>query len=342
MGSPSFKYLIVSAEGVARAVEDLKTSGIHCEAIRPSNCDEAIFCQSASHRLTVSVDHDLKEPGTDFVLIPYAPYSWKPWKWRGDRELFTQVRAAFVYWGIRSSWEMRARNADCSSISRNDESLGRELALQQLELAVQEIEQYERRRYYNDDFAKQVMIAAVWLSADHLADRSLRIWSRLAREWRPTQGRSGERSHYGRKWLESQRENFDRRHPVYSESEILEPIRQEAASNPSLALALDRRYDEAFAISQSDRGLEEIADIQALLGDFDDALQTVRSRVAEPRRTGLLVVIALETFRRGQVNRTYAILEELEARNVQMWDRLHLALGFAGRMPWNSYPLPDY
>jgi hypothetical protein len=36
------------------------------------------------------------------------------------------------------------------------------------------------------------------------------------------------------------------------------------------------------------------------------------------------------------------LLAELEKSGIGAWDRVFLALGFAGREPWGGYPYPDW
>lgn len=48
-------------------------------------------CQRGHHALTMESYPDPKNPTETFVVIPYPPYSYRPWRWIHDSRLFDDV-----------------------------------------------------------------------------------------------------------------------------------------------------------------------------------------------------------------------------------------------------------
>ena len=118
--------------------------------------------------------------------------------------------------------------------------------------------------------------------------------------------------------------------PPYSESRVVAYIQQCAESEQYLALALERRYKEAFDHAKSDVQVQEIALTQAVLGDMEAAMDSAASRVSsEDRRFGVFLVLTVELFRRGRVEEAHRQLgragfwasEWVERRPVGLGDR---------------------
>lgn len=129
----------------------------------------------------------------------------------------------------------------------------------------------------------------------------------------------------------------------FNENEILDSMRAYANTENHLALCFAGHFQEARSKAQSGVRLEEVGDTLAVLGEFDAALNVARDPALEPfRQNGVLLVLAIELFRRGRIDQSENILEELELKGLDPWHRIHLALGFAGREPWSGYPYPDW
>lgn len=127
--------------------------------------------------------------------------------------------------------------------------------------------------------------------------------------------------------------------PAYEREAVLRSVRAE--SRPHCELALAQRWDEAWSACQDDHAREEVVALRALLHDFQGA-QAMLDQPGFPaaRKPGPMVVIAIESFLRGEIERTRAILAELErSDDVHWW--VHAAAGLLGRLPWVGYPFPD-
>jgi hypothetical protein len=128
--------------------------------------------------------------------------------------------------------------------------------------------------------------------------------------------------------------------PPYSVAQVLAQVRQ--APGTHISLALDRRFDEAWAGCEDDAQREEIVAVRILLGDFEGA-QTMLSLPEYPadRRLGPLMVIAIEARRMDRAELSHrVILEQLNAHDELQW-WVPVAAGLLGRVPWAGYPLPE-
>jgi hypothetical protein len=131
--------------------------------------------------------------------------------------------------------------------------------------------------------------------------------------------------------------------PTYSESRVVAYIRQCAETERHLALALERRYEEAFDQARTDLQVEEIALAQAVLGDMEAAVDSAVSQVSSgDRRFGVFLVLTVELFRRGRVAEAHRQLAALDSGHLNVWSAGQLALGIADRQPWQGYPYPDW
>jgi hypothetical protein len=128
--------------------------------------------------------------------------------------------------------------------------------------------------------------------------------------------------------------------PPYSAVAVLKSARQSAP--PHLNLALDRRFDEAWASCQDDAAREEVAAVRALLGDFEGTLAMLgQPDFPRDRQIGPMMVIAIEALRLGNPSLTRKlVLEELGGHDGLEW-WVPVAAGLLGRMPWQGYPLPE-
>lgn len=128
--------------------------------------------------------------------------------------------------------------------------------------------------------------------------------------------------------------------PIYERDAVMRTARTEPRAHRELALA--ERYDEAWDACTDDHEREEVVALRALLHDFDGARAMLdRPSFPENRKPGPLVIIAIESFMRGEIERTRTVLSELERCNdVHWW--VHAAAGLLGRLPWVGYPFPDF
>jgi hypothetical protein len=128
--------------------------------------------------------------------------------------------------------------------------------------------------------------------------------------------------------------------PPYSASQVLAHARKSAP--PQLSLALEGRYDEAWASCHDAAQREEVVAVRALLGDFEGALTMLASpEYPAERKVGPLMVTAIEAQRadRSELTRRL-VLDQLGAQNGLEW-WVPVAAGLLGRLPWAGYPLPE-
>lgn len=128
--------------------------------------------------------------------------------------------------------------------------------------------------------------------------------------------------------------------PPYSSVSVLSQARKSAPPHPSLAL--DRHFDEAWIRCEDDTQREEVVAIRALLGDFEGALSMLgRGDYPRYRQLGPMMVISIEALRLGNPSLTRKlVLEELGGHDGLKW-WVPVAAGLLGRLPWDSYPLPE-
>lgn len=128
--------------------------------------------------------------------------------------------------------------------------------------------------------------------------------------------------------------------PPYLSGSILAQVRQRAPAH--LTLALDRKFDLAWAACEDDGQREEVAAVRALLGDFEGALTLLSAPdYPQARKVGPLMVVAIEAQRMGQPDITRnLVLEQLGAQDGLDW-WVPVAAGLLGRVPWAGYPLPE-
>jgi len=113
-------------------------------------------------------------------------------------------------------------------------------------------------------------------------------------------------------------------------------------NEPHIALCLEGKYEEAFKCAANDLALEDIAATQAVLGDFTDAQETIKKIKTRNSAKDMLVVFIVEKYRRNEMKDVFTLLQELRDRQIDLWEYIHLAFGFAGYEPWGGYPYADY
>jgi hypothetical protein len=128
--------------------------------------------------------------------------------------------------------------------------------------------------------------------------------------------------------------------PPFSFPQVLAQARTSAP--PHMQLALERKFDEAWAACTDDAQREEVAATRALLGDFHGALALINSpEYPVDRKVGPLMVVAIEAQRVGDIEITRRlVLDQLGAQDGLEW-WTPVAAGLLGRLPWAGYPLPE-
>ena len=213
--------------------------------------------------------------------------------------------------------------------------------------AVTQLELQAREGRYATTCIRAVADGARLLGDEGLASRTLRLLQEA-----PDGGfshgalASFELPQLAPRWMRTCRthQEIATEHPVYDGQRSFELIKACATSEPHIGLCLEGQHEEARSVAGSDRALEEMGAALAVLGQFDATLSIARLPTLPGfRQRGILQVLIIEEFRADQCDQAILLLEELEAGgHLDAWNRLHLALGLAGRVPWAGYPFSDW
>jgi hypothetical protein len=226
-----------------------------------------------------------------------------------------------------------------------DSAAGR-LIRAQLEAGIDQLEKDAIESRYNTFSIRSLGSAAVVLGQQDIADRAAQLLRAAPDEkfWAgaitnielPMTVPTGMRT------IDTQ-ESLQKCHPTYREEDVVERIRSNANDEVHISLCSEGRFQEARAKAASALQIEEVGDTLAVLGEFEAALSISRDPALDDfRQRGVRFVLVIELFRRGLVAESAEILSELEAVGLGAGERVHLALGFAGREPWSGYPYPDW
>jgi hypothetical protein len=221
-----------------------------------------------------------------------------------------------------------------------------ELASRHLAASIREVEEEAKDGRLNTSCIRALANAAAVLGHNDVAERALRLiraapdsafWAGMITNFNlPKTVPEGLRT------IEPP-DQLEQHHPLYSEKEIVDRVRSYAKTEEHFAICLEGRFQEARALAGSGVRLEEVGDTLAVLGEFDAARSVASDPALEPfRQRGVLFVLVIELFRHGRVEEAGALLADLESAGLGAWERVHLALGFAGREPWGGYPYPDW
>jgi hypothetical protein len=220
-----------------------------------------------------------------------------------------------------------------------------ELAKRHLDASIREIEEEAKAGRLNTFRIRALANASAVLGQNDVAERAVRLlrsapdgafWAGMIANFElpktvPERLRTIEPS-----------DELEKHHPPYCEKDIVGRLRSYAKTEDHFGLCLEGKVQEARSKAVGVK-LEEVGATLAVLGDFDGALSVARDPILEQfRQRGVLLVLVIEFFRRGRIEACDAILTELEASGLGAWDRIFLALGFAGREPWGGYPYPDW
>jgi hypothetical protein len=217
-------------------------------------------------------------------------------------------------------------------------------ARRQLRLCIEGLEQEDSPYRRNVTCLRALAGAATLLDEHEIADRALRRLRGIpdAAFWRGSLMNFDPPSVVPESFraVPSMAE-LEEAHPPYRDDAILGRIRAYAASAPHIALCLSGGVQEARAAAGTELALAEVGATLAVLGEFDAARNVARdAALPAERRSGVALALAIERFRRGKEDAE--VLNELEAASIDPWERIILALGFAGREPWAGYPYPDW
>lgn len=214
----------------------------------------------------------------------------------------------------------------------------------QLRICIEEIEREDSPYRRNTFFLRALADAAKLLNEHEIATRALRLLRGIpdADFWRgglmnfDPPSVIPESLRTARPIME-----LEKAHPPYREDAIIGQIRAYAVSAPHIALCLSGRIEEARLAAGDDLANAEVGATLAVLGDCAAALRVANDpSLPAERKVGILLVVAIESFRRGRPSED--VFKELEQSEPDPWHRISLALGFAGREPWSGYPYPDW
>jgi hypothetical protein len=132
-------------------------------------------------------------------------------------------------------------------------------------------------------------------------------------------------------------EEMARNHPLCDDDFLIGQIK--AQDDPWIQLCLQGEMDAAVRVAESSLALDDIACTLAATNQFDRATAFIDAQsVTDNVKAHVRFVILLETCRRQLPGFAEAILQ---ARR-QDYERLHVVLALAGRLPWIGYPYPDW
>jgi len=130
--------------------------------------------------------------------------------------------------------------------------------------------------------------------------------------------------------------------PSYDRGSVLNRMR--SFSEPHIQLVIDGQLTQAIGHVETPLQMEEFACACSVIGNIDDAVAYIGgNKFPAERQGGPLVVACIESFQRGRNEEALTLLDQIcESKLCQHFERLSLASGFLGRVPWQGYPFPDY
>ena len=132
---------------------------------------------------------------------------------------------------------------------------------------------------------------------------------------------------------------FAAKHPICDDQLLAKNLNRFAKDSPHLALCLVGDIAGAKSAAKQELDYEEIALTFAALGKYSEARTFIDAQpVISHRRDHVRFVILLEKCRRADPTHC----DEIQRVNPRSWDRLAVILALAQRLPWSTYPYPDY
>lgn len=124
------------------------------------------------------------------------------------------------------------------------------------------------------------------------------------------------------------------RYPIFDGDYISNEITQN--DRPSFLECLNGNFDRAISMASDEWEISCIAGIMLVMGEFESAIELFPNK-PDPFE----LVLAIELFRRDRIVEAQPVLEKILLNN-DWWAHSDLALGIAGRVPWQVYPFNDY
>jgi len=134
-------------------------------------------------------------------------------------------------------------------------------------------------------------------------------------------------------------EKVNSNHPVFADDYAIETFRR---YNPEMLPCVDNGFDSILSAAQTELNIEEVALSQAILGRYDDAIETSQRLKDSYRESNVRFVIAIELYRHDQYGDGHASLKTIDPATLTDWSAAQFALGICNRVPWCPYPYPDY
>ncbi len=104
-----------------------------------------------------------------------------------------------------------------------------------------------------------------------------------------------------------------------------------------------RDYDNAYENAGSDETQwHDVVLAQALNGDMHLAAPRLHDIRSATIREHVLLVFAIESYRRGDSNTGRKMHDLLESEGIREYTAGYMALGVTGYVPWPFYPFADY
>lgn len=134
-------------------------------------------------------------------------------------------------------------------------------------------------------------------------------------------------------------EKINTDHPAFTDDF---PVETFAKFYPEMLPCLGSGFDALLDAATTELAIEEIALSQAILGRYNDAINTSSRLKESHRRNNVQFVIGIEQFRLGLFSDFQAFKDRLEDGTLAGWGGAQFALGICNRVPWCPYPFPDY
>ena len=106
---------------------------------------------------------------------------------------------------------------------------------------------------------------------------------------------------------------------------------------------INRDYETGFKIAGDDDYIShEVILAQAMNGDLQLAEESAKKLVRGKIIDHVLMVISIEYYRNNDQKNALRVLKTIQQRGLNESIAVDLALGYANRIPWYSYPFGDY
>lgn len=137
--------------------------------------------------------------------------------------------------------------------------------------------------------------------------------------------------------LDSLAEN-DREYPIFPENyttHIFQIIYHKMLPCPNIGV------EELLKEAKTENNFEDIAVIHAILGRYDEAMDTCQSLLDPHRQQHVRYIICIEHYRRDHIQEAQSVHSSLTGRILTTSAGAQFALGVCNRVPWRVYPFSD-